>query len=293
MAERATRAGLVAALSLVAAVTACSAGSASVNTDSSEVELPSVLPHVDMASFTLPLDGYKLTPAESKSLTDLRNRAVSACLARFGIRISFPDAPLALTGDGNERRYFLWSADRAAKTGYKYPEITDQVRPKDPEIPAGADDVLTGDGSRDVAGITVPEGGCDGEGNRAVSFENGSRLSSILLGMQSRSYDLMWRNSRVVAAFHSWSLCMSAAGQNYADPKQANDDERFSGRSASAPEKSTATADVRCKAENDVIDTMAAVESAIQVRLIENHGADMTVVRHDLALQRRIIADAK
>lgn len=287
------RLGLVAALPLIIAMGACSGGSSSPDTDVAEVELPATLPNVDMSTFTLPVDSYKLTPAESKALVDRRNMATSACLARFGVKADLRATVIAPLGDSNERRYFLWSADRAGKYGYKWPEISDRSPSKGPALAADVEKILTGEGPARIGGIAVPEGGCEGEANRSIAYESGKRRSSILLEMQSRSYNLMWRNSRVIAAVEAWSACMAASGFQYADPKQANDDPRFSGRKVSNLEKRTATADVRCKADHDVIDTMAAVESAIQVRMIDRHRSDMSVVRHDLERQRKLISDSK
>src|SRR5947208_3460080 len=56
-------------LTLVIGAGGCSHSTAD-KSDVPEVELPLVLPHVDMTTFVLPLDEYKLTPAESGALVD-------------------------------------------------------------------------------------------------------------------------------------------------------------------------------------------------------------------------------
>ena len=61
---------------------------------------------------------------------------------------------------------------------------------------------------------------------------------------------------------------MARAGFDYTDPWQPNDNPEFQGLEANAREIATATADVRCKREVNLVGIWASVETAYQERKI-------------------------
>ncbi len=87
------------------------------------------------------------------------------------------------------------------------------------------------------------------------------------------------QDARVQDAFDGWSDCMAAAGFQYGDPWEANDDPQWypsedqtSGTARVTDlQIATATADVQCKQDVNLAGIWLAVETAYQLELIADN----------------------
>lgn len=262
---------LLAGLLLLATLTGCGDDGA---VSRGEPELPASLPQVNMSTFTLPLDAYEPTDQQNRTMYEARNILIVRCMKKFGFTITPPGPGEPSPGGPNERRYLIHSEARAQTFGYKWPEITNQQRPPEPDLEPAARTAMSGDGASQISGVAVPEGGCLGEAARGLSREpagDDESGFSLLRRLSNEAYSRMQNDSRVTAAAKRWSVCMRRAGFHYESPAQANNDPAFSGDVASPAEIATATADVKCKKETSLINVMAAVETAYQRRALEEH----------------------
>lgn len=80
-------------------------------------------------------------------------------------------------------------------------------------------------------------------------------------------------DSRVEAVVEAWSSCMSKRGFDYPDPVSAEFDPRWGAGASdvSAEQIATATADMDCKAETNLVGIELAVQSAYDQEYIDSH----------------------
>jgi hypothetical protein len=228
----------------------------------------------DVDALTLPLDAYRTSPAQRRTVQRAEKKLVSACLRRYGITFDLGD-PAPPPFSQNARRYGLADEERAGRLGYSSPEIT--KRPPRPDLPPRARKAAWGDGPAKIRGRDVPDGGCVGEAGRTLNA--GARSDGTLADrLAFTSLRTAAQDSRVRTAFAAWSRCMKRAGHAYATPRDANRDRRFidgPGHRVTGVETATAVADVRCKHEARLVDIWASVEAAYQKRLIARHKTEL------------------
>lgn len=264
---------------------ACTGSSASSN----EADEPSVtmLNDVDMSSFSLPLDAYWLSNEDRRLQSAASFRLYERCMSGFGFSVTKDSGtPLPEGWGDNERRYGIHDLGEAQRYGYKASfdvEGLNQTPREATVVSPEQDAVARGVGPSTYGGMSVPEGGCLGEASRGVGGETGAlKPDSVSLRKDMLSMESSTRSqadSRVRAAFSDWSDCMSSEGFDYTDPSKANNDPAFATDRPSTQEVSVAVADVRCKAESDLIDTWASVETAYQNQIIEQNAAALAEAR--------------
>jgi hypothetical protein len=116
------------------------------------------------------------------------------------------------------------------------------------------------------------EHGCNGE---ATSFLSGGLEAPDLSLAQQLAFDAYARSeadSRVRNAMAAWSQCMGNGGYDYSTIWEPND--RDWPRPAGPEETATAQTDVQCKLGTNLVGIWVAVESAYQMRQIEEHSED-------------------
>lgn len=247
---------------------------------------PARIQHVaDVDALVLPLDAYRTSPAQRRTVQRAEKKLVTACLRRFGITVDLGD-PAPPPFSQNARRYGLADEARASRLGYSTPEIT--KRPSRPDLPAKARKAAWGEGPAKIRGRDLPEGGCVGEAGRTLNA--GAEPAGTLADrLAFTALEASEKDRRVRAAFARWSVCMRRAGHAYATPRDANRDRRFidgPGHRIGPAETAVAVADVRCKQQVRLIDIWASVEAAYQKRLIARHKTELE--RDRAALQTRI-----
>jgi hypothetical protein len=187
---------------------------------------------------------------------------------------------------GHSRLYGLVDLDQARANGY-YWDLG--VSPPDPgtappELPAEWYAIAAGDIEQTASGQPVPRGGCRGEADRALhaGMPAGADLP-LADRLAQEAFGRAEQDSRVQAAFAAWRSCMAAKGYDYSDPWGATNDVAWSATpSAQRPserEALTATADVECKIEVDLVDIWASVHTAYERRAVEHNAQALALIQ--------------
>jgi hypothetical protein len=209
----------------------------------------------------LPSYGYDATPEQLNVVAHAAQLHIRTCMERFHFEYQIPVGDAMRTGEHENGRYGLIDAPQAARYGHHpVPDST----PPDRSNASGTPDfyaVLGGKSKKELGGQPIPQGGCAGEGARKVGLDQLTNLEMTTMWntLNARSQN----DPRVVAAMGAWSACMKQAGYTFKDSWQANNDTRWGGRTVSPAEIATATADVRCKQQTNLVGIWMAVETAL------------------------------
>jgi hypothetical protein len=323
------RTGILVALVLAALGAGCAPGVEPEDTE------PSIGPPARLerpAEVVLPLDAY--VPTKQEYVTILRAvwKLTSSCVSRFGARYTASEELLAADVPPldrlNERRYGLFSAEAAARSGYAATsgEVTQGEATKG-EVTQGAvtpgevtkgevtrDERAAGRGDsvgwdptanekflvvgqtaefagarempKDVNGKPLPADGCTGEAWRKLA--DGARPPAdprLAEQLRLRAYDRAENDSRVRSAVSAWSACMAKRGHTYTSVWEPNDAPWPDPPGAS--EIATATADVACKNETNLVGIWYTVEKAYQQRAVDRNAEALAVVKDYLRAQAR------
>jgi len=284
------------ALMTMMLLSSCTAGSAS-----KPPPLGAVPVVRDDTNLTLPLDAYMFTDHDYVAVQRAQARLVGECMRRFGVDypsdvspsdlvvgVNFPDFDHM-----NTRRYGLIDAAMAATRGYQPPPDPSGTSSK-PDSDAGGTVLtpqvlflLNGKSRPEFADVkTMPadadgkplaDDGCAGAAQRRLA--GGKPLQSIALPstLGQETSRLAQNDSRVQAAMAAWSACMKRSGYQYGsswDPNNAHWP-----KPPGAKEIATATADVACKQQTNLVGIWLAVETAYQRQTIERHSEQLAALR--------------
>ncbi len=269
----AARAALV-----LAATAGCSSGSAP--TTLGAARIPTLLRSTDLH---LPLDTYLLSVSELDRVGQARRVLTHGCMQRLGY--SFPpltQGPPTGPSSWNERRYGVADPALAARYGYGLGPRDPASHPGRPDE-TGANAPTTAqlralDGTdRTAHGVPVPAGGCTGQANQRLAA--GAPAADVDLPQQlsSESFNRSSTDPAVARADTAWSRCMKAAGYRYANPLDPPGDPRWK-HGPRAVQIATATADVHCKQQTNLVGIWFTVEAGYQRQLIATRRAALTLV---------------
>lgn len=269
----------------------------------------------DDANLTLPLDAYSFTDHDYIAVQRAQARLVGDCMQRFGVTYPSDISPSALVAGVNfpdfdhmnARRYGLIDAAAAATRGYDPPP--DSTAPgKNSGSGAGdtgdTPDASSKDGGgtaltpqvlfllngktrpefanvssmpKDVEGKPLPDDGCAGAAQRRLAA--GKPAQNLLLPstLGADTSRLAENDSRVQTAMAAWSACVKRAGYQYGSSREPNNVNWP--EPPGAAEIATATADVACKQQTNLVGIWFAVETAYQKQTIERHSQQLTDLR--------------
>lgn len=244
---------------------------------------------------SLPVDAYKARPASENLVLKAEYHAMKSCMARYGLGFDPPAAAWSVpaTNHDYDRLFGLINLTEAQQYGYHTGE---QLLPDGEAAPSStpaADPnastpnylaVAMGDPSvPKVKGLAVPKGGCITEARSKL----GDTSTAETLYENAVNYGLAQSDadSRVVAAFGSWSVCMKNSGFSYATPMDAIDDPQWATTTPSAAEVKAATADVECKTAANLTGLRVAVAAAWQNQYINAHTAQFAAMKTGVGQQ--------
>lgn len=248
-------------------------------------QVPTIESSVDVGRLTLPLDPF----SDSLALVDLVGRAtdhlVQNCMQGYGL--SWPRYLQAVdpTRPEHLRRWGINDPAEAVQYGYLPAEVIARRGQPEPPAPSpvtpDADAVAVGRVS-EFHGITVPPGGCFGEANRQLSPGKAATvMGDVGLGrrLANEAYEHSLDDSRIKALFKRWSTCMHDAGYRYQRPFDASGDPAWSEldteQRPTDQEISTATADIECRLQINLVGTWYAVEAAYQTKALNRHRSEL------------------
>ncbi|NEB11466.1 hypothetical protein G3I32_21915 [Streptomyces coelicoflavus] len=263
---------------------------------------------------SMPLDTFLLNPEQSQTVDNAYAGLVSDCMKRFGFDYTPPrnqgaqrsgDAPTTRI-DG---RFGVQSVEDAEKWGY-HPaggageEADSPWGNKGQKMTAamqtaerGSDDPKEkfGPGGQVVNGESVPDHGCVGEARKKLTGSVEGNLADAKLATDLKFDTLVkaQQDERTRAVFAKWSSCMKQKGFDYADPLEANGDEKW----AKTPQPTrheiqVATADQDCRARHNVVGIWFAVDYAYQERAVERNAEALADVKKDTESLLKAAADA-
>ncbi|MEU7019629.1 hypothetical protein ABZ990_03080 [Streptomyces sp. NPDC046203] len=259
----------------------------------------------DPATWTLPLQRYRPTDAQAKTISLAERELVGRCMKEFGVAWK-PDAELPKVGPRNmlDWRYGIHDATLSAKRGYQ-PDAEEQARYEaalraNESRPASSADtqvLLSGTdmpggpsakASADVRGGTkngrrIPPGGCFGQARAALGSATHG-ITPLVDRLTFDSYPASLKAPEVKAVFARWSQCMAQRGYHYAAPMDADQDPRFrpSRAGVSGQEIATALADITCRDQHRVTRTWFEAESRIQQGYVREHATQLAADRRSL-----------
>jgi hypothetical protein len=248
------------------------------------------LPAAGSPLAALPLNAYRTTPEQQALIRRAEREAFRQCMTR--LRFEVPaDPAAAAVPDGQRDRYMLVDAEAARTRGY-HPdpaEVAGQKAAAPSRSPAYVT-AATGRGPAQVNGVTVPDGGCQGETRARLTTGGDPSDVKLVDELEHWAWDRSQQDSRVVAVFRAWSACMAGAGFRYRSPRDANNDPAFGTPVATAPEIRTAVADVTCKKAVDLAGVWAAVEAAYQRQAVAAHRERLDRIAGDVRRQTAVAA---
>ncbi|MFJ9109613.1 hypothetical protein [Streptomyces sp. NPDC102283] len=246
---------------------------------------------------TLPVEPYLLSPDQRLQLLKAHDALTVRCMDRFGF--DHP-RPVRQKDPGIPDRLALWRygandpADVEINGYTRGNKRTPRTADRPPEPVAGSMTVLTGaegsekfgPGGQTVNGQKVPEHGCFGEANKALtgSVERLADDSEVAVNANIDSVFKAAEDARVTAVFKQWSACMKKEGFTYATPLEPLNDPAWDRNvTASQEEIAVAVADVRCKQRYNVVGVWNAVDVAYQRQYIEAKPEVFAEVRKEIA----------
>lgn len=250
---------------------------------------------VDPATVSFPLDSYTSSAESLKAFKIARMYVEIDCLREFGFDVQ-PWEP-----EGSDplsySRFGLWNSAQATSLGYKSPIGEWAAMEAIPEeawishvydgMLSGRDGAQKGNASGPITddpyynGKLIPEGGCQGEGLRAVR-SLGDWDSSYVSNLMAEASQIARTDGRTQGKVTEWSACMDEAGYDFGDPMQpfeywAKDragraTEQGQDVAPSAEELAGAVTDVNCKISTGLLSTWIESEVAAQRQLIDREG---------------------
>ena len=274
--RRSTRGGrkIACSVSIITAalvMSGCTApGSGSEDSGSPVVEpaIGRVTTPTDPAHVVRPIDEYLPEPEFVLRLARVERARELACLRGADDRqVEWPldeEEVLAFLQGGRKDRVV-----RAKLWGFFDPQASRLGYSRSSDVPGAIESGIP-------AGVAFEEfSTCAQEAADAFPLGNGGGAYSAgyVSSLPDGGPPLPTGDSRVESVVEAWSACMGERGFDYPDPVSAEFDPRWGGGTASVtPEQiATATADMDCKTETNLVGIELAVQSAYDQEYIESH----------------------
>jgi hypothetical protein len=227
------------------------------------------------SEIVLPVDAYREPLQQRLAVAKAQDLLGQACMRRLGFDWEIPERVPSRRND-NERRYGVFDERLAATYGYHpEPDLEHDravLRNKRIKLSPAAMTAWGGKGPSSLNGREVPKGGCLGEARRQLGDGQEPAGMDLPDRLATDSMTRAETDSRVRNAWQQWSGCMRKAGYHYRTPWDAHDDPGWwQGPGSSRREIATATADVRCRKETNLVGVWMAVEAAYQQQAIERN----------------------
>lgn len=198
------------------------------------------------------------------------------CFRRFGL-----DLPLPQRGTANVWPfptwdwYGLWDEETARVYGYQSPPLVGRESIVK-RVPQEFWPIIRGEVAS-FNGEDVPEGGCQGEANRALGVEDDAGLAAVDQ-LQQEAVIRARQHSAVEALIDDWAECLARGGWEFNDPLDPVREWQTLdlGDPGSPAEIELALADIRCKKETGLLRTWVAAEFAYQEILVEENAEALT-----------------
>ena len=300
----------VAILVLVGLATGCSATHIDPTTGSD-----GPVTHVDAMAddIALPIDSYGYTALETGQIILARELLISDCMHRLGLRLqtepdrsSLEQSTRSRMNDfgfhGNKRRYGVTETDVAATYGYHLPSIANgatapsageqktnpSARPEVAEKLALSGAAPDGQRPTQVNEHTIPKGGCVGEATYTITRAGPLGNADLVRNIAWESFDRSLKDPKLADAVQRWSSCMKTKGYDHLSPQAASSIFDGDEKTVTSNEIATATADVACKQQTQLVTTWRDIEESYQNIKISEHAHELKEAAkdHDMCMKR-------
>lgn len=276
---------LVTAISGIVALSAASCSSGH-----SQAEPPAIGPIPTITSpdqINRSIFPYTASPDQANTVNSAIRVGTEACMQGFGFTLDLPkphDVRRDLHQDlARTRDYGFFDPASDPSKGYDtkvHQEIDTAFLNRLPADERAVLDGVDAAGKPTAAfhGRPVPSNGCAGAGLDAV----GGRILAVhdTGSLPDRGPALPPTDPRIVEVNKKWSACMAQKGFHYATPWNAYIDPRWRQLNAAgndvvipAAEVATASADLACKQETNLVGVVVAVQGGYDRQYIDSHGA--------------------
>ncbi len=271
------------------------------------IHVASIPAVTDSSSLSFPIDAYLITDQQRAEMDNAAAILAGRCMKQFGFDYSPVPKNTKVsraTETNAPRRYGIVDAAEVEVLGYHPPaaDLSAQ-RSSAQTLDAAGIHVLTGGGSPQIQGaaktgsagayngVQIPAGGCLGQARRQLTAHGGSvNDSPVAESVNTDSLARSQQEPQVIAVFKQWSACMAAKGYHYATPYDAGNDRRWATNAPTAAEIQTATADVACKQQTNLVGVWYAVESALQTSMISAQQQQLDAVRDGITQEMKAVA---
>ncbi|MGX1912498.1 hypothetical protein ACWIID_27080 [Streptomyces phaeochromogenes] len=240
----------------------------------------------------LPIGAYSFSREELHVISSAENKLTGSCMRKYGLgyRASVADGP-APYQPGTNRRYGVLNPTVASRYGYHFPESASASKPE--PLPEKEILALNGspDGTVEVNGKQVPDGGCIGQSKARIrgkyTYAKGAEVAGSIA---TDSFTESMKSPEVVKATGAWARCMKEKGFSYGSPMQAIGSDEYSGQEVTKREISVAEADVDCKLRTDLVKIWSAQESEIQKSMMKKSRKDLGLLASS---HRKVLKEAR
>lgn len=263
------------------------------------IDVPRIPPASSAVAIPLPLDSYEqVSVQEQEALAAAGDQLTQRCMAAAGF--SYPVAAQPGAGGANvaaieDGGYGVASRAQAETYGYtpagaggplgSLVALPGFLKEQNQNGPAWTS-ALLGFVPGAKAGAAQHQGCLQAADTALYGSLNANPNPDPVPGIAVQSAQWTQSDPRILAAERAWSACMSRSGFGYQNPAQAQ--ERDWPSTPTPEEIATAVADVRCKAQTNLVNTWLTVEAAYQQVLIGQNLSSLSRLQASVgALLRR------
>ncbi|MFE4616080.1 hypothetical protein ACFRJ7_08205 [Streptomyces sp. NPDC056747] len=293
-------------LSAGLSLTSCSSGGPAASAGAEPLSDPA---KVSAAQLVYPLDPYKTSNEQIRSLEKAQDLLTADCMKRFGFTHKPPVRPLPRP-QGTSSRYGVTDAAAAARYGYLKPGVgpgpgkaaedslspSEQLALSGPPLkakpgggmalpPLTLEESRRTDSGRTLNGQKVPVGGCGREGHLRLYAEKKDPVDLLyVFGMESEAFSRAKEAPKVAKALKAWSACMAEQGYRVTDPISPQKALGLTSEAdfGSAPAVAAAKQDVACKKRTDLVALWYTAETGFQNELMDEHAETLKQVKVEL-----------
>ena len=223
----------------------------------------------------LPFEAYQPSPAERASIETAEDLLTRDCMRARGFTFDVPvrngSQPRAVM-----RRYGVIEIDVATKFGFHLPRDPEAER-----LLAIQQHATFSPREQQALNGTPDAPGCFSSAQRQLGGPSEAQLAE-LARYDAEAFSRAEADSRTQAAFRKWKECMTRFGySSYRRPQDAVEDTKWNldSETPSADEIRVAVQDVRCKQSSNLVGIWLAVDTAEQLKIIDDHPGLFTTIK--------------
>jgi hypothetical protein len=268
------------------------------NTGRPHIDVPAIPPASSAEAIPLPLDSYEqVSVQEQEALAAAGDQLTQRCMAAAGF--SYPVAAQPGAGGANvaaieDGGYGVASLAQAETYGYtpagpggplgSLVALPGFLKEQNQHGPAWTS-ALLGFVPGAKAGAPQHEGCLQAADTALYGSLNSNPDPDPVPGIAVQSAQWTQSDPRILAAERTWSACMSRSGFGYKSPAQAQG--RAWPTTPTPEEIATAVADVRCKAQANLVNIWLTMEAAYQQVLISQNLSSLSRLQASVGILLR------